>query len=300
VPELPEVETVRRGLAEKFVGRRIERVEVGRDRAVRRTSREELTARLTGRRALDARRRGKYLLFTLDSGDEMMIHLRMSGQVLIASPELERPDHCHVVLTLGARVEQSDRSNPPEELRFIDPRTFGEVIAFDPRRIPPVLPELARLGVDPVADGLSADDVQRIMSGTRRSLKAVLLDQHLIAGIGNIYADEILHRARLHPRRSASTLGRREATRLRDATVEVLGEAVALGGSTLRDARYVDTSGSGGAFQDLHRVYGRAGEMCVTCRRSRVQSERVAGRTTSWCPRCQPSPDQRPGGRVVG
>lgn len=287
MPELPEVETVRSGLAEKFVGRRIDRVEVGRERTVRRTSREELTARLTGRRAIDARRRGKYLLFTLDSGDELMIHLRMSGQVLVTHPDEERPDHCHVVLTLGERVDDDGPTETPAELRFVDPRTFGEVIAYDPRRVPPVLPELARLGIDPISDGLTDEDMVRILSCTRRPLKAVLLDQHLIAGIGNIYADEILHRARLHPLLSAASLERRHVRRLREAVVEVLEAAIALGGSTLRDARYVDTSGSGGGYQDLHRVYGRSGEMCATCHRGRIASARIAGRTSCWCPRCQ-------------
>jgi len=290
VPELPEVETVRRGLEVAFVGRRIERVEIGRERTVRRTSREELAERLTGHKAVDARRRGKYLLFALDSGDELMIHLRMSGQVLITSPEVPRPPHCHVVLTLGPPETIGTGAQPAAELRFVDPRTFGEVIAFDPNRRPSVLPELDRLGIDPIVDDFSLDDVRRIIAGTRRPMKAVLLDQHLIAGIGNIYADEILHRARLHPFRIASSLDTRSARRLFDAIVSVLCEAVESGGSTLRDARYVDVSGLGGAFQEQHRVYGRAGQPCLTCRRDHISSARLAGRATCWCPRCQPLP----------
>ncbi len=293
MPELPEVETVRRGLEVAFVGRRIECVEVGRERTVRRTSREELTERLTGHRAIDARRRGKYLLFTLDSGDELMIHLRMSGQVLIADPDVPRPIHCHVVLTLGPSEGVDIDRHHPAELRFVDPRTFGEVIAFDPKRRPPVLPELDRLGIDPIVDAFCDADVRRISAGTKRPLKAVLLDQQLIAGIGNIYADEILHRARLHPFRIASSLDTRSARRLFDAIVSVLGEAVESGGSTLRDARYVDVSGSGGSFQEHHRVYGRAGEPCLSCRRGRIETTRLAGRATCWCPQCQPLP--RPG-----
>lgn len=287
MPELPEVETVRRGLAESFVGRRIDRVEVGRDRVVRRSSREELIARLTGRHALDARRRGKYLLFSLDSGDELMIHLRMSGQVLISHPRAERPKHCHVVLTLGRAMDAVTLEEGPAELRFVDPRTFGEVIAYDPREEPPVLPELTRLGIDPISDCLSIVDWDDVLSGTQRAVKVVLLDQHRIAGIGNIYADEILHRARLHPLQPADSIDRVGIERLHEAVIEVLGEAVEMGGSTLRDARYVDTSGAGGSFQDRHRVYGRSGEMCLTCGREYITSARVAGRTTSWCPGCQ-------------
>lgn len=287
MPELPEVETVRRGLADKFVGRVIERVEVGRDRTVRRTSREELEARLRGRWALDARRRGKYLLFSLNSGDELMIHLRMSGQVLLAAPDAERPAHCHVVLTLGDAPESELKDLPEMELRFVDPRTFGEVIAYDPDRRPHVLPELDRLGIDPLVDGVSSQNLRRILSGTKRAVKAVLLDQHSIAGIGNIYADEILHRARIHPLQPASTIGPRRRERLRESIIDVLSCAVELGGSTLRDARYVDTSGASGTFQDLHRVYGRAGEPCVSCARAVVVSDRIAGRSACWCPRCQ-------------
>lgn len=286
MPELPEVETVRRGLAEQFVGRRIDDVEVGRERVVRRTSREELTARLMGHRALDARRRGKYLLFPLDSGDMLMIHLRMSGQVLVASPDRIRPPHCHVVLTLGDRLG-SRSSLPPAELRFVDPRTFGEVVAFDPEESPSQLPELDRLGVDPIADDLSIEKLREILMASRRPMKSLLLDQRLIAGIGNIYADEILHRARIHPLRSSATLDEHQAFRLLEAITDILTTAVDMGGSTLRDARYVDVHGSGGGYQDLHRVYGRSGELCLSCGRSRVKSTRIAGRTSCWCPRCQ-------------
>lgn len=289
MPELPEVETVRRGLADKFVGRLIERVEVGRERTVRRTSREELIGRLTGTRAIDARRRGKYLLCSLDSGDELMIHLRMSGQVLIVRPEEPRPDHCHVVLTLGQRSGAAQGASDRAELRFVDPRTFGEVIAYDPHRVPPVLPELERLGIDPIAEGLDSEYLERVLGRTRRSLKAVLLDQHAVAGIGNIYADEILHRARINPLRASSSLTRAEIESLTSAIAAVLGSAVELGGSTLRDARYVDTSGSGGAYQHLHRVYARAGEPCTTCGRAEVVTARVCGRSTCWCPVCQPA-----------
>jgi formamidopyrimidine-DNA glycosylase len=257
---------------------------------VRRTSSEELTERLTGHWAIDARRRGKYLLFSLDSGDELMIHLRMSGQVLIARPDDPRPAHCHVVLTLGPSPLGAPELHSPAELRFVDPRTFGEVIAFDPSRTPPVLPELDRLGIDPIVDGLSVEEIRRITSRTNRPLKVLLLDQQAIAGIGNIYADEILHRARLHPFRQASSIDTKSAQRLCEAVVSVLAEAVESGGSTLRDARYVDISGSGGSFQDHHRVYGRAGEPCLTCGKGRIASARLGGRTTCWCPRCQPSP----------
>ena len=277
MPELPEVETVRRGLADRFVGRRIENVWVGRERSVRRTSREELTARLSGATPVAAQRRGKYLLCPLDTGDVLMIHLRMSGQVLIDRGDTMRPLHTHVVLDIGNR----------EELRFVDPRTFGEVVAYDPREAQRVVPDVVALGLDPLVDELTIDDVRSMLRSTRRGMKALLLDQHLIAGIGNIYGDEILHRAGISPLRPANRVTGAKVARLRDAVVSVLTDAVAMGGSTLGDAQYVDVSGEGGSFQENHRVYGRAGERCITCGRGVVTSAVVAGRTTSWCRVCQ-------------
>ena len=195
MPELPEVETVRRGLADRVVGRRIDRVEVGRPRTVRRTSATEVIDGLTGASMIAADRRGKYLLCPLDTGDTVMFHLRMSGQLLLAADGAPRPAHTHVALSLAG----PDR----EQLLFVDPRTFGEVVVFDPDHVEVELPELARLGVDPLADGLGVDALGALVGGRRTALKPLLLDQHVIAGIGNIYADEILHAARLHPTRSA-------------------------------------------------------------------------------------------------
>jgi formamidopyrimidine-DNA glycosylase len=277
VPELPEVETVRRGLERHLVGRRIVAVEVGRERTVRRTSREELIAGLTGVRVERADRRGKYLVLPLDSGDAAMIHLRMSGQVLLAASGTARPLHTHVVLHL----------DDGKEAWFVDPRTFGEVVVFDPGRIATTLPELAALGIDPIADPFDPSILRSAIGTTRRALKPLLLDQHVVAGIGNIYADEILHRARLRPDRSAATLDRRRVTRLHDSIVTVLTEAIDAGGSTLGDAQYVDLMGESGSYQDDHRVYGRAGERCSTCGAGWIRRSVTGGRGTHWCPVCQ-------------
>ncbi|MGE0511647.1 MAG: bifunctional DNA-formamidopyrimidine glycosylase/DNA-(apurinic or apyrimidinic site) lyase, partial [Acidimicrobiia bacterium] len=257
MPELPEVETVRRGLEERVVGRRITAVEVGRERTVRRTSREALVAGLTGTTMLAAGRHGKYLVCPLDSGDAVMIHLRMSGQLLIAPEGAARPPHTHVVAHLDGAA--------PEELWFVDPRTFGEVVVFAPTRVDVELPELAQLGVDPIADGLDRALLRSLLLARRRQLKPLLLDQHVIAGIGNIYVDEILHLARLHPLRTSETLSGQEITRLHAAIHDVLGAAIDSGGSTLGDNQYVDLMGSGGSYQDDHRVYDRAGQRCATC-----------------------------------
>jgi formamidopyrimidine-DNA glycosylase len=277
VPELPEVETVRRGLQRHVVGRRIVAVEVGRERVVRRTSREELVARLTDTVVVGAHRRGKYLLLPIDTGDTTMVHLRMSGQILLAPAGAARPPHTHVALHL-------DDGN---EVWFVDPRTFGEVVAFDPSDAAAIVPELTRLGVDPVAEPFDPAILRAAIGATRRALKPLLLDQHVIAGIGNIYGDEILHRARLRPDRPASSLDRRRLAALHEAIVGVLGEAIAAGGSTLGDAQYVDLQGESGRYQDEHRVYGRGGERCSTCGVGWIRRTVAGGRGTHWCGVCQ-------------
>lgn len=277
MPELPEVETVRRGLQRHLVGRRIERVEVGRERAVRRTSRDAVINGMTDTVVEAADRRGKYLLLPLDSGDTTMIHLRMSGQVLLAPAGAQRPPHTHVVLHL----------DDGHETWFVDPRTFGEVVVFDPDHVDVELPELARLGVDPIAEPFDVAALRHAFGATSRALKPLLLDQHVVAGIGNIYADEILHRARLRPDRPASSLDRRRLATLQRSIVDVLTAAIGAGGSTLGDAQYVDLMGASGSYQDDHRVYGRSGERCVTCGRGWVRRSVTGGRGTHWCPICQ-------------
>ena len=281
MPELPEVETVRRGLR-AIVGRRIERVEVHHLRSVRRTSPEELAARLEDATITDVSRRGKYLFVSTDGDSMIMIHLRMSGQIRLDAPRCERPAHCHVVLSLARHSDGSD-----VEVRFVDPRTFGEVVAFDRGEVEERLPELSRLGPDPIEDGLTRAQLGRALSETRRPVKAALLDQRIVAGIGNIYGDEILHRAGVSPLRPAANVGRDQLRRLHGAVHEVLNEAIACGGSTLGDAQYIGVDGRPGAFQSRHRVYGRAGSLCVTCGRSRVVAAPLGGRTTCWCRSCQ-------------
>ncbi|MCU1502964.1 MAG: mutM [Ilumatobacteraceae bacterium] len=279
MPELPEVETVRRGLEAQVVGRRIERVEVGRERTVRRTSAEALIDGLTGVTITRFGRRGKYLIGELDSGDRLMIHLRMSGRVLIAAAGTERPPHTHVVLHLAGE--------PPQEMWFVDPRTFGEVVVFDPNNAAAEMPELAKLGIDPVTDGLTRAELTALLLGRSRQLKPLLLDQHVIAGIGNIYCDETLHLAKLRPDRLSDSLSAREIGRLHRAIHEVLAQAIEAGGSTLADTQYVDIEGQGGWFQLHHRVYDRAGQRCLTCGRADIVRIVTGGRSTCFCPRCQ-------------
>lgn len=277
VPELPEVETVRRSLEPRLVGRRIESVSVGRDRVVRRTSATALIDGTRGSVVESVGRRGKYLLCELNNQRSLMVHLRMSGQLLLAERSVPRPAHTHVVMGL----------DDGSELRFVDPRTFGEVVVFDPARVDSEVPELARLGVDPIADAFGVADLRRVLRGHRRQLKALLLDQHQIAGIGNIYSDEILHRARLHPLRRSDTLTRGAEARLHGVIVAVLCDAIAAGGSTLDDAAYVDVDGVAGSYQHRHVVYGRADHRCTSCQRGRIRRIVVAQRSTHYCPVCQ-------------
>lgn len=277
MPELPEVETVRRGLERLAIGRRVLAVEVTGRRTVRRQSPEELVAGLTGRRLAGAGRRGKYLLVSLDDGAVLVVHLRMSGQLLGVRPPLPPlPAHTHARLELDDGVE----------LRFVDPRTFGELFVTDRLDRSGVPEVLRRLGPDPLVDGVDRDRLAGLAAHRRSSLKAFLLDQAVLAGIGNLYADEICFRARLRPTRPATSLRPGELTRLVAAVSEVLAEAVEARGSTLRDARYLDLSGKAGEYQLRHAVYGRAGLACPRCGRP-VQQERLAGRSCCFCRACQ-------------
>ena len=276
MPELPEVETIRRGLETRVVGRRIERVEIGRERTVRRTSRQAVIDGLTGTTVTAATRRGKYLVCSLDSGDAVLIHLRMSGQLLLTPAETPRPPHTHIAMSLDG-----------EELRFVDPRTFGEVVVFDPTRADVEVPELSRLGPDPLVDGLTTAVLRARLAGRSRPLKSWLLDQHLLAGLGNIYSDEVLHTARLRFDRPAGSLTVRQIRALREAIDEVLAAAILAGGSTLGDNQYMGLSGEPGRYQLQHRAYGRAGAPCPRCHRSMIVRARFGGRSTFFCPRCQ-------------
>ncbi|MEQ1701597.1 MAG: bifunctional DNA-formamidopyrimidine glycosylase/DNA-(apurinic or apyrimidinic site) lyase [Ilumatobacteraceae bacterium] len=261
------------------MGRRIHRVEVGRERTVRRTSRQAVIDGLTGATITRFDRRGKYLLGVLDTGDEVMMHLRMSGRLLVAAAGTERPPHTHVVMHLDGE--------PAEELWFIDPRTFGEVVVFDPANVATEVPELALMGVDPIADGLSRDHFAAILRARSRQIKALLLDQHVVAGIGNIYCDEALHLAKVRWDRRSDAVTPREITRLHTAIMQVLNDAIESGGSTLADTQYVGVDGESGWFQLHHRVYDRAGQRCLTCGKADIVKVFVAGRGTHYCPRCQ-------------
>ena len=283
MPELPEVETVRRGIEARAVGRRIARVEAPGRRTARRFGRESLVDGLTGATIVAARRHGKYLVCPLDTGFAVMIHLRMSGRVLVSAAHEPRPPHTHVVLAFESRGDGTDN----DELRFVDPRTFGEVVVFDPECADEQVPELGRLGPDALDPAFDDHTLRARLAGRRTAIKAALLDQRTVAGIGNIYADEILHRARIGPRREAGRLSTASVARLHHEMRAVLKQAVERGGSTLDDTQYVDVEGAVGSFQNEHLVYGRAGAICRSCGRTSISCTIIAGRTTCWCRRCQ-------------
>jgi formamidopyrimidine-DNA glycosylase len=277
VPELPEVETVRRGLEREVIGGKVISVVATGGRTVRRYGAAELQDGLEGRRIESAGRHGKYLLVGLDGAEVLVMHLRMSGQLLLVrDPDLDLAPHTHV------RIGLEDG----RELRFVDPRTFGEVFVSQGLGASGLPVELGRIGVDPMIDGLSGAVLASILAGRRPFLKVVLTDQRRVAGIGNIYADEICFRARVRPDRVALTVTAAEARRLANATTATLEKAVAARGSSLRDARYTDLMGEIGSFQHQHAVYGREGEPCPRCGRP-IRRARLGGRSSFFCEHCQ-------------
>jgi len=279
VPELPEVEVVRLGLERGVVGREISSVTVHHDRAVRRhlAGPSDFAARLRGRTVTAARRRGKYLWLGLDSGDALTGHLGMSGQLLVVPEDKPVETHLRVrfVFTDGGR-----------ELRFVDQRTFGGLFVEEGgAELPAAIRHLARDPLDPLFE----DDrfVQRLRA-KRSGVKRALLDQTLVSGIGNIYADEALWRARLHGGRATEDLTRAKARELLGHARDVLSESLAQGGTSF-DALYVSTEGVSGLFaRELH-AYGREGEPCDRCG-TPLRREPWMNRSSYSCPRCQPRP----------
>jgi formamidopyrimidine-DNA glycosylase len=285
VPELPEVETVRRGLARWVVGRRIAAVQVRHPRAVRRHAAgpQDFAARLVGRTILDVARRGKYLWLPLDSGDAIVGHLGMSGQLLV------RPAAAADELHLRIRFEFDDDG---PELRFVDQRTFGGLaVSHDGADLPSEIAHIARDPMDPeFSDAGFVTAIRRRRTGVKRAL----LDQTLISGVGNIYADEALWRAGLHGARPTEALTRPAAARLLGHVRDVLAEAIVEGGTSF-DALYVNVNGESGYFDRALNVYGREDLPCRRCG-APIRREPFMNRSSFSCPRCQPRPRSAPRG----
>jgi formamidopyrimidine-DNA glycosylase len=274
MPELPEVETVRRGLALKISGRRIVRAELRR-LDLRRPFPPALAERLHGARIGALGRRGKYILIELDADGLLLLHLGMSGRVTIGNAALPAAPHDHVVLTL----------DDDTAIRFNDPRRFG-LIDYVRRGEAARHPLLAGLGPEPLEASFDGAYLTSKLAGKLTPIKAALLDQRIVAGLGNIYVCEALYRAGLSPRRLAASIGRRRADRLAAAIKSVLTEAIAAGGSSVRD--YVQADGELGYFQHHWAVYGREGEPCPGCNCAEgVRRIAQSGRSTFYCPKRQ-------------
>ncbi|WP_128254889.1 bifunctional DNA-formamidopyrimidine glycosylase/DNA-(apurinic or apyrimidinic site) lyase [Falsirhodobacter deserti] len=278
MPELPEVETVRRGLEPAMTGHVITKADVNRP-GLRWPFPPDMAARLTGARVLGLRRRSKYILADLDTGESLLVHLGMTGRMLVSGimvgefhydhPAPEKHDHVVLRMETGAKVT------------FNEARRFG---AMDLLPTGGSHPLLASLGPEPLGNAFDASYLAGRLAGRKMPVKSALLDQRIVAGLGNIYVCEALFRARIDPRRLAGSLTGEETARLVPVIRDVLDEAIAAGGSSLRD--YRQTGGELGYFQHSFRVYGREGAPCPECG-TPVARIVQAGRSTFWCPSCQ-------------
>ena len=269
MPELPEVETVRRGLAPHLIGRRLIGARV-REARLRWPVPDNLATLIGGRLIKTLERRGKYLIMALDRG-ALILHLGMSGSLRLTAAEapIQKHDHLDLILDDG------------QTLRYRDPRRFGAVLWSD---APDRHPLLASLGIEPLGPDFDGDWLHTASRGLRAPVKSWLMDAHVVVGIGNIYANEALFHAGIHPLLPAGRLSRPRCRRLASAILDTLSRAIAAGGSSLRD--FVDGHGKPGYFQQTLFVYGRGGEPCRTCG-GPIRVIRLGNRATCFCPACQ-------------
>jgi formamidopyrimidine-DNA glycosylase len=291
MPELPEVETIANGVHARVAGRRVLSVWTSGKPQTFKSSEQEIAAALTGARIESVRRVGKTIVMTLappaarvpkkspyqSTPTEFLIHLGMTGRLLVSSPDVPIPLHTHLILTL----------DDGREVRFVDPRRFGRLSLHAPAKQPATdtlqsATSYKGPGREPLTIPLA--DFIALFRNRRTPIKAALLNQSLLHGVGNIYADEALFLAGIRPRRQAARLSRAELTRLRAALIKVLRQAIKLGGSSVSD--YVDADGARGFFQLRHKVYQRTGEPCLVCGKP-IQRITLAGRSTHFCPLCQ-------------
>jgi len=292
MPELPEVETVARGLANRIKGDVIESVWLGSKPEPLKSPASEIVAALEAKRISDVHRIGKHIVFDLENGGRVsspglrksrqkpsrtvgsssrpttasaqwIVHLGMTGRMVVCNPDQAIEKHTHAVAKLASG----------RELRFVDPRRFGRLS---------VAQRFDAVGSEPLE--VKLDAFMNLFRGRKTPIKSALLNQKLLRGVGNIYADESLFRAGIRPRRRAASLTRNELSRLYAAIQEVLKEAIALGGSSISD--YVDADGEDGSFQLQHRVYGREGDSCLVCK-TPIKRIVIAGRSSHYCSRCQ-------------
>lgn len=280
MPELPEVETIVRGLDKRVSGDTIDSVWIGSRKQPLKSPAAKIATTLEGKKIVRVHRAGKHIVLDLEAGDgrkrvrragslsqsnaQWIVHLGMTGRLMVCYPAAEIVKHTHLIAKLGSG----------RELRFVDPRMFGKLSVhssgFDPG------------GVEPLE--VSEERFRALFRGRKTPIKSALLNQKLLRGVGNIYADESLFRAGIRPRRRAASLSKGDLHRLYGAVQDVLREAIAKGGSSISD--YVDADGEEGFFQLEHRVYGREGEQCLVCR-TMVKRLVLVGRSSHYCPKCQ-------------
>jgi len=284
MPELPEVETIARGLHQRVAGDAIESVWLGSKPQTMKSRPAEIAAALEHSRITKVHRMGKHIVFELERNGEVptiargrkrpvtvgprcqwIVHLGMTGRMVVCDPAAEIVKHTHAIATLASG----------RELRFVDPRRFGRLSVA-------CQGDFAATGVEPLE--VEKEKFLKLFHGRNTPIKSALLIQKLLRGVGNIYADESLFRAGLRPRRRASTITRAQLEKLYASIQEVLKEAIALGGSSVSD--YVDADGEEGFFQLQHRVYGREGEPCLVCR-TPIKRVVIGGRSSHYCPKCQ-------------
>lgn len=276
MPELPEVETIRRQLLLQAVGQCIESVRVCRERAIRaHTSREEFIRLLDHATILDIVRRGKALLFLLDNDRSLLVRLGMSGRLVTSDPAEPAVPHTHVFLHLSNNIE----------LRYIDPRTFGQMAVVEGHD-PDCMIELSHYGIEPLSEDFTPGTLKEILAGKRTLIQSVLMDQTKITGIGKIYADEACFLAGIHPERAAESVSEVEIDRLHAAIRQVLNQAIAARGTSSLDAAYRDAAGDVGGFQHHLHVYQQAGRPCRVCG-TLVEYRPFQGRRMHFCPHCQ-------------
>jgi formamidopyrimidine-DNA glycosylase len=269
MPELPEVETIAHGLHRRIAGDVMESVWLGSKPEPLKSSAQEIATALQSRKIAAVRRSGKHIVFDLEStihgtsATQWIVHLGMTGSLIVCPPDAEREKHTHAVVQLASG----------RELRFVDPRRFGRLS---------VVEEFAAPGAEPL--DISFEKFALLFRRRKTPIKSALLNQRLLSGVGNIYADEALFRAGIRPRRRAASLTRDDLRRLHQAIKQVLRQAIRLGGSSISD--YVDSNGEEGFFQLKHRVYGREGKPCLVCKRP-IKRIVIAGRSSHYCPKCQ-------------
>ena len=278
--ELPEVEVMRRDLEKDVVGRRIKAAEVKSTknamRSIRRhKTRKDFTSRLVAHKIAKVERRGKYLTMPLDTGEILVVHFGMSGRFQRGTGRVALPAHTHIVLTF----QQGG------DLRFVDPRTFGELFVTNAEDVSKIK-ELQHLAIDPLDQVFTWPTFQYLLAQRASKMKPLMMDQKFISGLGNIYSDEVLFHAGLRFDRMSDTLSSQEVRRLYRAIQEILQEAIKLRGTTLEDEAYVDLFGQPGEYQNELKVYGRLGLPCRRCR-TPIQSVKISQRNSFYCPQCQ-------------